>query len=371
MRLNRLLTYISCLLSFSSLGHADMSDVGYANNCTNVSDCNFCQNSPFHMDLEASYLYWWADQDQMAFAIENVTFAGGIPNRDPNGGIAKGKIITHEPQSSSGVRIAADLYCDCSPLVASVMWTGYSMHNKAHAGNPNSTFQTVAITSISAIPNMGDPFLYCTNADAKWTLSLNEFALDFKYIACCMPCLKVSPYVGVYAAWFKQKQHIDYFNAVFNQGRTNPPPTLFPILTLVTKNDFWGVGPRLGVGLDWQLCRNLSFIADANAAFVVGKYDMRNDISSSIDVPNVFIMPVQKERQVRPMINGLVGFEWNDQLNQCGCCYPVNFAIAYEFQYWWGMWHSGSSLLETVVTGEGAWGDLALHGLTITAGISF
>lgn len=313
----------------------------------------FCEESRgYSFNFNASYLYWGVQADQLGFAIENLSVL------QPGTTQLQSKIKTHSPKWNSGVRLEAGLYNNCNSIGCRIGWTNFQSKSNASAQS-QSQLPSVGVTTIAAF--LGDaPFLVSQSAKSQWDIKVNEFTFDLTYLGSCDSCFSFCPYVGIMGAIIDQKQKIAYTGIPNNETTID--------LSISRKNDFHGIGPRFGVGFNWHFCDGLSLIANANASYFIGKFNTKNNISAPNDLSPSFYNINEKIRRGRPMASGLVGLEWKQQMNNC---IALSIFVAYEFQYWWQQWHSASNVLNGLITGEGQWGDLSMHGLVVSAGISF
>lgn len=320
--------------------------------------CQPCKGLNYDIDFNASYLYWSIQEDQLGFAIENLTLA--------NLATTPSKIKTHHPQCASGIRLEEGIYSKCNPIGCRFGWTYFQTHSPARAHTPlsaieNDTPEAVAVTTLSAPFSRDTPFLFSQRAKSKWGININEFVFDIEHLCCCGSCISFRPYVGIIGACIDQKQKIFYEGIVLPDGDLSD-------LSVSRKNNFCGIGPRFGLGFNWNFCNKLSLVTNANAAYLVGRIHTKNRFVAPLAIAGELTNTNEKIYRGRPMACGSIGLEWKEQINNCAA---ICFSIAYEFQYWWQQWHSSSNLFDDLISGEGRWGDLSMHGLVVTGGVSF
>lgn len=333
---------IAAFASLNMLSHA------YEGDC-----CNDLNNYEF--DVKASYLYWSAEADNLTYGIERSPYVD-----EENPPVAMGTIKNHHPKFDSGVRVEGGFRSQCSSFGANLQWTGYQSKSNASANSGDSELPLINVTTFALSNYNGSPFLTSQDAKSTWKLNINEYAFDIYYSISCCSCATLRPYVGIYGATIRQKQNIAYGGVVIGEDTAN--------IGISRKNDFCGLGPRLGLAFQWEFCNNFSLISNANAAFLVGRFKLKNKMDVPEELSQYFVDIEEKVRRARPMASGLIGLEWSDSINDC---FGVSLAISYEYQYWWNQWRSASNALDTYITGEGQWSDLSLHGLVVTGGITF
>lgn len=323
----------------------------YLNNeCCPASCC--CD---YTYDFKVSYLYWGAYEDQLTYAADNVVQFNppmvGQDESDPSVGLK-----TNKDSWGSGVRLEGGISHCSSPWSLRGAWTYLKTDSHSHVGSGEDQIRSVVATTVAPLTG---GFILARTASSSWEVNVNELAFDLDYKCHCSPCLEFSPYMGIMAAVIDQKQHIDYND--INSVLTN--------IGVHRKNDFWGIGPRVGFGLNWKVWKCLSLISNANAGFLYGQVRTHNHVNLEETIVDNVVLPGSKQTlwRGRPMTSGLVGLEWDQTF--CGC-YQVSFSLAYEAQYWWQQWHNFSNSRD-YLSGEGKWGDLFLQGVTVSAGISF
>lgn len=302
--------------------------------------------------LSASYLYWSVQEDQLGFAME------GIPLSQPTPVQVNAILKTHNPKLDSGVRLDGSISSHYMPVGCRFEWTHFQTTAKAHAAGGTLDAPTVAATTITGTDS---PILFTDLANSRWKVNINEYAFDIEYYGYGNNCVLFRPYIGVFGAGIDQTQRVVYSGV--NSGKT----LVEQDVVVTRKNNFWGVGPRLGLGINWNFCNDFNLISNVNAAYLVGKFDTKNHFLAPVEISN-FASIEEKIWRARPMVGGLIGLEWRE--SNCDS-FALTFSISYEFQYWWQQWNSCSSILNDLFAGEGRWGDLSLHGLVVSGGIAF
>lgn len=355
------------LFACCRLVHADVA-------CNDNTCCQqaYCQQAPC-CDLDAtfglSYLYWGAHAEEVGFAIENV-----LLNQQPPAG-STGTLKSHHTKWGSGFRLDGEVFNRCVPVGCRFQYTYFRTTSHASADSDIPGVPAVGVTTVSLLPNGnngsstnngGNPFLGADSAASKWNVRVNEIGLDFEYLGWnCGGCVSLQPYVGLLGAFLDQKQSVFYKGAVINPGSSNQET--FDV-SVSRRSQFCGVGPRLGLEVTANLWNRLRLIGNGNMAFLVGRFRTHSTVTMPPTISDQFMDFRESVRCARPMIGGLLGFEWNEPIG-CGCVFSLG--VSYEFQYWWQQWHSASNLIDNLVSGEGRWGDLSIHGAVLSARVSF
>ncbi len=230
--------------------------------CAPVNCCDL------NFELKASYLYWNVQEDYLGFAIENIHLFEDLPTP------SDAKLKTHDRKWDSGFRLEAFLSDNCYPIGCHFEWTHFKTTSNGSAnsaiGDPNPT---VGVTTATGVFK-DNPFLVAKSVSSTWKIDINQFAFDVDYRLACSPCISFSPYVGVFGAIINQKQNI------FNTSIMNNHDGMGNIY-VARKNNFWGLGPRFGIGANWDFTQQFSLIFDINFAYLMGKIDTENIFQTS------------------------------------------------------------------------------------------
>lgn len=325
-----------------------------------------CCDEDYGVGLRASYLYWGVQEDGLGFAIEGLNVL--------NGNRSNSRVRTHDPKWNSGFRIEGFAsQCEC-PIAFSAGWTYFDAISRESAlGEVRNGSPNLGVTTVSGYANQANPFLWATAARSRFNIKMNEFVADAAYPICCSSCFSCLPYAGIIGARIKQKQNIVYLGVPL----TFNGEAITAFIDNARKSRFSGIGPRFGLGLDWHFCNGFNLIANGNVAYLFGRFDTKNNVLAigtidgsllNVNASNLFANVRERVSRGRPMASGMLGVEWRNQL---GCTAELSLSLAYEFQYWWQQWHNVSNVLNTLITSEGQWGDLSMHGIAVSACLAF
>jgi Legionella pneumophila major outer membrane protein precursor len=125
-----------------------------------------------------------------------------------------------------------------------------------------------------------EQFFDVTQARARWRLRLNlldgELGRNYKVGS----FLDLRPFISLRGAWISQQYHADYVGTLLLQSiRTQViPKTISGTAASKTriKNDFTGVGPRLGFDTDWILGKGFSIYGHAAIGLLFGEFDIHS-----------------------------------------------------------------------------------------------
>lgn len=328
--------------------------------CANLAAFDECcySDTDYSFDVAVSLLYWEPFEDGLGF---------GIPGLDMST-VPKSQLTTHLKSHNFdwdlGVRVEAGLR-SCSSWGMRFAWTGFNPDATSHVSSPDGK-RDVVPTLVSVFSNMmgssnnNGPFLNCSDAKSHWHLRFNTFTLDLDYLWKCHPCVVVRPYVGVIGAAIRQSQTVDYTNLLVDDS---------PLFNAQEKrkNHFTGVGPRLGASVNWMVYDNISVIADAFSAYLVGRFINKVDVTAPPAEAVAFTNFKSHYTRARPMAGGSLGLGYAIPCE----CMAFSLSVAYEWQYWWRQLHGINNLLYDAINGEGSWEDLTVQGLVVRGEIAF
>jgi Legionella pneumophila major outer membrane protein precursor len=155
-----------------------------------------------------------------------------------------------------------------------------------------SRFYTKANDFENSISGLSSPFLgnfYINNADGSsvqsapkyssasvnWAISFNMLDLEIGKKYYVSSCLILRPFADIKGGWIHQKIHTRWFSPInvtsqttFTSGKEN------------LKNNFWGVGPGIGINSDWQLAHfkknAFNIFGDFSAAILGGRWSFQD-----------------------------------------------------------------------------------------------
>lgn len=312
------------------------------------------------------YLYWRVVQDQIPYAA---ILPGGIEgiidafSQEPVVLDAAISVVEPKFKYNSGFRIGVGYEIPCSNWDFQISWARLRAHTRSNVSNSESgiiplSFPVAAIFGVtSTSPTFAD------SAFSSWHFQYDvvDFEIGRNMILC--GCFHVHPFVGVKVARIHQKQHIEY------EGFTVGEQALEAEITKI--NHFRGVGPSIGLDLDWEFFRNWSLSSGISGALMYSRFSVKDQPELELN-PNMIGIQLSntKKNRIRPMVDAYVGIDWRSQ----GWCdsFDFNIGVLYETQYWWNQWQAFNSFESGLISGgTSPQGDLMLYGLTVHASVTF
>lgn len=374
---------------------------GYLQCCGN--NCNPCCNNGFFDSLRVSadFLWWRACEECLCLGTEEFF------SEFPSGGSRYQKSREKNPdyKYDPGFRIGLASICPCDCFDVALNWTHY--HTKATAEgeshfdtNPRSNNGTspTAFQEVVFIPcwqRIGNAIPdFCKG---KWTLTLDLLDLEFGRKYYVSNCFILRPHLGLRGTridqsfrTFSEANRFDPYEGPFSSG--------FFTSESKAKNDFLGIGPRIGLDLELTLpCAcGIKVFGQAAGSLVFGRFERHSreffhDFSSSRD-PSVYDnfpsnleyhATSTKDRCSRAITDLAIGLKWEHCCNWCNRCHPITIAVAWEHHAFYdfnnfifekGFRDPNFADFKTFgVAGEHkcCCGDLTTQGLTVHAEVGF
>ena len=167
---------------------------------------------------------------------------------------------------------------------------------------------------------MGIETLSFSKADAHWHVDFYDLDLVLGRNYFVSRYLALHPYFGLTSAWIQQHRHVRF---------EEPSGDL---MKLRSKNNFWGIGPRLGIDSQFYLGRNFSLYGNFSGALLWGDFHVREKESFPLDDLEIYNLRDNLHRMVSTVGFGL-GIAYETNFNHDANHFMVK--AGYEGQYWW------------------------------------
>lgn len=176
------------------------------------------------------------------------------------------KLVRPHFSEAVGVRVAAGYSPSCIPWIFSLSWTYFcsdaSGSRQFNSGPPN--FQGIfPVWSMSPDTLAGD---YVSTAKLRWNQESNIIDFDAQYNLYSGKRLTINPFISLRCAIIYQQLHVKYSGGTFFSGEDSNR----------MRNNFAGVGPRLGTGASYYLCRGFSLQGLVAFAALYGQFHTRH-----------------------------------------------------------------------------------------------
>lgn len=230
---------------------------------------SFCsENVLIHADL----LYWKAREKSLVLTNEKspLFFTDNF---------TKTKVIHPHFDWNWGYRLGLGYLFPCSSWEVTLDWTHYqtsiSQHRCTNSNDLTNLKNQQGMFPIWALSSdiiAGD---YVTDATLNGKLKLNLLDLDFDRSIGCGDYFELIPYVGVRSGWIKQKATIHYSGGIFFTEILHGGVSLNGTDHVHLKNNFWGMGPRIGIRAELSQCEGFGLYLDGAISGLIGTFSVK------------------------------------------------------------------------------------------------
>jgi len=202
-------------------------------------------------------------------------------------------------------------------------------HFGTHAQQKRSTYGNIGLGMFpiwSLAPDI-IPFDWVSKAKMYWNLNLNLLDLDFGRDFSWGNRWFLRPLIGLRSTWINQGLVVRYGGGIFANGLNLPAlDSTFGYDSINMKNNFWGMGPRIGIEPQVNLGRGWSLYAGACGTLNYGFF--------KVCQKETYLKAVRYERNCRPhrfrwILDAMGGIAWNTFL--CKKRYALTFALGWEY----------------------------------------
>ncbi len=322
--------------------------------CETRNDCNPCEKTHHSFYGFVDGLYWRAYEDGLDYAIVN---NNGTVHIDTCGQVERARF-----DRNGGFRLGAAYYNETREMGLMAYWTRFGTKGD------DSLAKTAPATIFPVWSNPGTMLTTEQNAQACVRLDLDMF--DAQLYAWFSPTCRVDvmPMLGIAYARIDQT-----FNINANGAQSNGPNANVLDDDIDMCNDYWGVGPKVGIRSQWELGCNISAFGKMDLALLYGKYDVKQNehvtFSNQVDPTTFLQISCNKFSMCRPRFDLMLGLMWQTEV--CDC-YALDLMVGWEQLYFFGQ-NQMMRFFDDVNAGANLSvnGDLALQGLTVRIGFGF
>jgi len=205
-----------------------------------------------------------------------------------------------------------------------------------------SWFHTVGKESISSIPGaVHSTFLgnfYADNplgigisgpsyerAHISWAINFNTFDWQIGCNYCVDNCFSLRPFMGLKGGWIDQTIQTKWIN---------PDILGFTFTSQATErleNNYWGIGPTIGIDTKWILFNLQSYLylfGDFAASFMWGHWTFSDEFASNFS--EQISIELENLNGGASVIQTFIGLGWDHKF--CSSCFTVK--VGYEAQFW-------------------------------------
>lgn len=234
---------------------------------------------------------------------------------------------------------AWDLYAD---------WAHFRTNFTKQAIPPTGGVITPLLTSQGQEP--------VDTASSRFKLNFDMFDFEIGRQFYISKFLSLRPFIGARGAIVNEGTNTTYTGANFAALGVSPDVVTF-------KNNFWGVGARIGLNTQWELYKGLSFYGNAAASVLAGRYHL--SAFEQAGIPLTFITSNGERYDVSKFVYDLqVGLSWGTTF---ASSYHLELLAGWESHFFSNMWQ----WLGTDGSTPTPNGDLSLSGFNFGARLDF
>lgn len=277
----------------------------------------YIHSNPEDIGFFGEWLYFQPKVDNSYFAIDDKTQAIG----------QEGTRIKNEPHYHSGFRVGGYFGFNCGGTDLVVRYTQLTTDYSKTLIVPNPSLLAGGEALFAAV---GNPAVLATvpgtSGGPSVAFGFASACSHFNYYAgdafvshslFDWSALTMNTQLGAHYASLSNHNHYDFATAVGGH------------FLVTEKTWYWGVGPQIGVDLNWYLGCDFAIVAKATGALLIG----RNHSSTESASPQA-TTPVSVEQtndndwRFVPAQNYRIGLNYH--LNPCGWCVRFNIEAGYE-----------------------------------------
>lgn len=191
------------------------------------------------------------------------------------------------------------------------------------------------------------------NASIKWKILLTTFDWELARHYWVSSALSLRPFVGIKGGWIHQTIESTW------QDPTNS--NTFTSATENLKNNFWGIGPSVGLNSKWKLGtvqkHFFSLFGDFSGAILWGHWSFK-DIYQNNE-PTIVVIDLPNINGGASMLRAFMGFVWDAAPYKEQ--FYFSFRVGYEAQFWLDQlkfYSFNAGRLDNVLTFQGGTIDL-------------
>lgn len=162
------------------------------------------------------------------------------------------------------------------------------------------------------------------SASVQWKLNFNIIDLELGYKFKIDQYLQLRPFIGIKGGWIYQKIYSSWVSPTVAVNFTSATENL--------KNDFYGIGPAIGLDSTWAIYTTtkskFNLVGNFSGALLWGYWSF-SDIYQN-NAPLTVAINTDNINGASPMIRGFLGVEWATILSQAN----INIRLGYEAQIW-------------------------------------
>lgn len=250
------------------------------------------------------------------------------------------------------------------------LWTYYKgdfTHVKKHTNveiTPDDN-GVIPLYFTSVFKDKVSPAPRYTHSTGDWSMYFNSIDFEAARNFFVRRKLSVRLLFGLKSAWVRQNYRVNYYDGNTLTGNQDNITLISNHLNF--KNDYWGIGPRIGFESTCHMIWGIKLFANTSVSSLFSHFKVKRKDTNSIydnlaDSSDVLTFNLKNDfYSIKPNIQLLLGFGWSRCFRQS----YLGVSLGYEMQYFYGQnqikrTNGNNNIAQEFINR----GDLQLHGLT-------
>ena len=318
----------------------------------NEGECCLARGSKCSMGwaTELDFFYWMAQNPGYTVAYEQQSTA-----TSPN----TGSVVRLDSKWDPGFRLGTGWNSNFDRWDLFFDWTWFQDHAKT-TNNVSGATGKMGYYTTNPIDATGNSY---GQVDGSWRLLHNVFDVELGRAFYLTKALSLRPHLGLRGGWLNQK-----FISKFTLPVTPSATTEYDYRG---KNNYWGIGPRLGIHGQWHIAgSDWSILSKASAALLAGQ--TKAEVSDSHVVSGVATSDrfIEDEfAQLVPNVQIFLGIDWGTNLD----CenYYLGINAGWETDIYWNQYNVPSAITTFQAPLSGSNQAVTMEGVTLNIHFDF
>ena len=303
----------------------------------------------------ADWLIWQAHENGLDYAVK-------AQNPQPlESALYKSSVKNMEFNWNSGFRLGLGWNTPHDGWDLGVNWTWFQNKakqeitvNSSHILFPSNAYEPANVTV--------DGF---RSADAHWRLHLNLVDLNLGREFFVSKWMTLRPFISLRSGWIYQTLHTSFNKAIASDDQKGA--------FAKNENNYWGIGPKMGLDTQWGLGYGISLFGNAGASLLYGFFHLENYQSQLFSGSHNDVVTNKDSVRVGRAITELaLGVRWDKMFADDRCHFGIQGG--WENLMFFGQ-NQFNSFTGTTAASAGAHvsnrGDLTIQGWTLSARLDF
>lgn len=330
--------------------------------------CNRCDNWPYNVWADVSFIYWYAAQDGLTIA-----HSAGLTDVPTVTESLGSTTLAQSSDYKPGFKVGLGFGFDEWELHTEYTWIRQT-HSMGTTTAPTNVVEgDVPVWALNSwfeqtLGGDGAPqTITASSISSKWRLNMDILDVTGGRPYYQGERVTINPYGGLRAAWIRQWFTV---NATVPDEAVAGELVAQPIGSH-NHSHSWAVGPTFGANGYCLLGEGFRFEGKGSVSLLYTRYTSirHREEAAQAGAPVAIIQDSWNNYgTVRPMAEAGLGLGWGTYFS--GAQYHIDFAASYDFNVFWNQ-----NMMRTLVDGfardVATSNDLFLHGLTLTGRFDF